>query len=194
MFLNPTILNRLMKQAYKNGLRIGQSEDGWIYLGGYYWEVSVKKEFIPKRTLGDIIALVGELPTTGESFLADKNGNQMEMGRTGIADEQRIERPCAVTNIILIGSGGIQQRLLQDEDTGDILLVNDIFINIISNEIVDQEKGEYYVEIPLWDPAYGILWKNNVCKLHAKLRCDERNEKTLKNLNGLDLTPEVEGC
>ena len=68
MFLRPTTLNALMKKAYKSGLAVARTEDDWMYIAGSYWEISVKKEFIPKRTLGDIIALIGELPGPGERF------------------------------------------------------------------------------------------------------------------------------
>lgn len=37
----------------------------------------------------------------------------------------------------------------------------------------------------------GILWKNNVCKLRAHFRTDDKNIKVLKSLKGVDITPEV---
>ena len=70
MFLAPRILNKLMIKAYSSeGLTVAVDKEEWIYLAGNRWQVSVKKEFIPKKTLGDIIALTGELPEKGERFI-----------------------------------------------------------------------------------------------------------------------------
>lgn len=74
MFLSTSVLNNLMKKAYKTGLVVARTQDAqgndWLYLAGSYWEVSVNKDFIPKKTLGDIITLIGELPRPGERFKA----------------------------------------------------------------------------------------------------------------------------
>ena len=44
---------------------------------------------------------------------------------------------------------------------------------------------------PFFNPIRGILWKNNVCKLRAHFRTDDKNIKVLKSLKGVDITPEV---
>ena len=140
-----------MKKAYKTGLVVARTQDAqgndWLYLAGSYWEVSVNKDFIPKKTLGDIITL--------------------------------------------IGTQGTVQRLLQDEQTGQIYPVNNVFVSIINNAMVEEDKGEYTVTEPLFNPFRGILWKNNVCKLRAHFRTDDKNIKVLKSLKGVDITPEV---
>lgn len=91
----------------------------------------------------------------------------------------------------LIGTQGTVQRLLQDEQTGQIYPVNNVFVSIINNAMVEEDKGEYTVTEPLFDPFRGILWKNNVCKLRAHFRTDDKNIKVLKSLKGVDITPEV---
>ena len=195
MFLKPSILTGLMKQAYKSGLAVARTEDDWLYIAGRYWEVSVKKDFIPKRTLGDIIALAGELPYPGKRYKATKEGNQME---TEMPLKVRAE-PFAegdaliVTDVILVGTSGITQRLLQDEATGNIYVINNVFASIIDNSLIDKDHGEYAVGDPLFNPNHGILWQNNVCKLRAQFRLDEKNNKVLENLKGVDITPEVAG-
>lgn len=152
MFLSTSVLNNLMKKAYKTGLVVARTQDAqgndWLYLAGSYWEVSVNKDFIPKKTLGDIITLIGELPRPGERFKATKEGNQ-------------------------------------------IYPVNNVFVSIINNAMVEEDKGEYTVTEPLFNPFRGILWKNNVCKLRAHFRTDDKNIKVLKSLKGVDITPEV---
>lgn len=193
MFLKPGMLNALMKKAYKSGLAIGRTEDDWLYIAGSYWEISVKKEFVPKKTLGDIISLTGELPELGTRFLATKEGNQIEMELPLRVREEvfREKNTLTVTDVVLIGTAGTIQRLLQDEQTGQIFPVNNVFVAIIDNSLIEKDKGEYAVSDPFYDPSYGILWSNNVCKLRAYFRSDEKNDKILKNLKGVDITPEV---
>lgn len=193
MFLRPSILNGLMKKAYKSGLTMARTEDDWLYIAGAHWEISVKKEFIPKRTLGDIIALIGELPSPGERFKATKEGNQIEAGLPLKVNEEPFRRSntLTITDVILIGTGGTAQRLLQDESTGNIYAINNVFAAIVDNNMIDEDKGEYSVTDPFFDPAYGILWKNNVCKLRAAFRADDKNNKVLHNLKGVDIMPEV---
>ena len=164
MFLSTSVLNNLMKKAYKTGLVVARTQDAqgndWLYLAGSYWEVSVNKDFIPKKTLGDIITLIGELPKPGERFKATKEGNQIE-----------IEMPMAIN----------------EEGFGtDTLTITDVLL--IGTQ---EDKGEYTVTEPLFNPLRGILWKNNVCKLRAHFRTDDKNIKVLKSLKGVDITPEV---
>ena len=110
-----------MKKAYKTGLVVARTQDAqgndWLYLAGSYWEVSVNKDFIPKKT--------------------------------------------------------------------------NVFISIINNAMIENERGEYSVTEPFFNPFRGILWKNNVCKLRAHFRTDDKNIKVLKSLKGVDITPEV---
>lgn len=75
--------------------------------------------------------------------------------------------------------------------SGQIYPVNNVFVSIINNAMVEEDKGEYTVTEPLFNPLRGILWKNNVCKLRAHFRTDDKNIKVLKSLKGVDITPEV---
>lgn len=196
MFLSTSVLNNLMKKAYKTGLVVARTQDAqgndWLYLAGSYWEVSVNKDFIPKKTLGDIITLIGELPRPGERFKATKEGNQIEIEMPMAINEDGFGTDTlTITDVILIGTQGTAQRLLQDELTGQIYPVNNVFVSIINNAMVEEDKGEYTVTEPLFNPFRGILWKNNVCKLRAHFRTDDKNIKVLKSLKGVDITPEV---
>lgn len=96
-----------------------------------------------------------------------------------------------ITDVLLIGTQGTVQRLLQDEQTGQIYPFNNVFVSIINNAMVEEDKGEYTVTEPLFNPFRGILWKNNVCKLRAHFRTDDKNIKVLKSIKGVDITPEV---
>ena len=196
MFLSTSVLNNLMKKAYKTDLVVARTQDAqgndWLYLAGSYWEVSVNKDFIPKKTLGDIITLIGELPKPGERFKATKEGNQIEIEMPMAINEEGFGTDTlTITDVILIGTQGTAQRLLQDELTGQIYPINNVFISIINNAMIENERGEYSVTEPFFNPIRGILWKNNVCKLRAHFRTDDKNIKVLKSLKGVDITPEV---
>jgi len=152
-----------------------------------------EKGIYPKRTLGDIIALIGELPRPGERFTATKEGNQLEMELPLKVKEEpfRENDTLTITDVLLVGTSGTIQRLLQDESTGNIYAVNNVFVAIVDNAMIDEDKGEYSVTEPFFNPAYGILWQNNVCKLRATFRSDDKNNKVLESLKGVDITPEV---
>jgi hypothetical protein len=192
MFLKPQILNSLMKKAYKARLTVGQTEDGWIYLAGMTWEAGIRKEFIPKRTMGDIVALAGKIPDPGERLAITKEGNTPEEGKTRVYEEMFDKDTLTVTDLLLVGTTGTIQRILQDENTGEIYIVNNVFVNIVDNGLIDEERGEYAAGDPFYSVS-GILWKNNVCKLRAGFRMDSKNDKILRELQGADITPEIPG-
>lgn len=134
----------------------------------------------------------GELPRPGERFKATKEGNQIEIEMPMAINEEGFGTDTlTITDVLLIGTQGTVQRLLQDEQTGQIYPVNNVFVSIINNAMVEEDKGEYTVTEPLFNPLRGILWKNNVCKLRAHFRTDDKNIKVLKSLKGVDITPEV---
>lgn len=189
MFLNEKVLNNLMKQAYKtDGLVVAQNEDNWVYIAGRFWEVEIKREYIPKQTLANIIALAGELPVPRERFRSDKQGNQYEMEMLMSIDVKPYTMgPLTVTDTLQIGTAGTVQRYLQDTDTGMIYLLNEAFISLREGSI-DEEHGEYAPSGPFYSKS-GVIWQNNICRMTATFRHDEKNKKTLEALKGVDLTP-----
>jgi hypothetical protein len=189
MFLNEKVLNNLMKQAYKtDGLVVAQNEDNWVYIAGRFWEVEIKREYIPKQTLANIIALAGELPVPRERFRSDKQGNQYEMEMLMSIDVKPYTMgPLTVTNTLQIGTAGTVQRYLQDTDTGMIYLLNEAFISLREGSI-DEEHGEYAPSGPFYSKS-GVIWQNNICRMTATFRHDRKNKKTLDALKGVDLTP-----
>lgn len=193
MFLKPNVLNSLMKQAYKTGLVVARTTDNWIYLAGSYWETSIKYEFIDKKTMGNIISLIGELPEPGTRYKCTKDGNQIEIEMPLSVNEKEFAQSHTIepTKLLLIGNSGVVQRILQDETTGKIYIVNNVFIGIVGNDCCMEDKGEYSVMLPYYHPVYGILWKNNVCKFRAHFRVDDGNEKIIKNLDGVDITSNI---
>ena len=175
-----------MKQAYKKGLAIAQTEDR-VYIAGSYWEMDVKREFLPKQILAQIYELAGEFPDVGERFEATKEGNQMQMGMSKAVSEEGFDEMIEVTRILIIGKNEVQQRVLQNTK-GNIYIVNNAFVNIADNSATDLENGEYSVDKPFFNHLKGILWKNNVARFHACWRRDENHERILAELTQVDLT------
>ena len=68
MFLKKTVLKRLMKEAYKHGLRVAATEERY-YLCGGYWEMDILKEYMPKEILAAVLELTGWIPETGAVIL-----------------------------------------------------------------------------------------------------------------------------
>lgn len=188
MFLSNTILKRLMKQAYKDAhLVVAQTEERY-YISGIYWEMDVKKEFMPKQIMAQLIELAGEVPGIGKAFRATKDGNLEE---DGLRTEVRIygsEKPIDVTDIIVIGSLGTYQRVLQEQKSGKTYIVNNVFIDIADNKATDEDRGEFEVTVPMYHEQYGILWVNNVARLRAGWRFDDKHRSMIQELSGIDLT------
>ena len=161
-----------MTEAYKHKLIVAMTEDGWLYMAGSYWEVNVKREYIPKETMGDIIALIGELPEQGERFSATKAGNQMEFDGKRQIDIVPFGRneSLVITGVFMSGTGGTLLRLLQDADTGQVFAVNNVFIDIIDNDECMKEKGEYLVDEPLYNVNAGILWKKQCLHVEGRVQ------------------------
>lgn len=187
MFLNNSILKKLMKQAYKDGaLVVAQTEERY-YIAGTYWEMDVRKEFMPKQIMAQIIELAGEVPAVGKSFRGTKDGNIEEDWLRSAVRTEEFSKPIDVTDMIIIGRLGKHQRVLQEHEKGQAYIVNNVFIEIADNNAAETDRGEYEVSVPLYNAQKGILWENNVARLRAGWRTDEKHEELMKELSGIDL-------
>lgn len=189
MFLNIGILKRLMKQAYKQGLVVAQTEDRY-YIAGSYWEMDVKREFMPKQILACLIELTGEIPEIGERFRATKEGNQQEMQLDMEVDASGFHEGIEVTKLMLYGKQDAVQRLLQTKQ-GDVYLLNNAFVVIADNSSVQEDRGEYRVTSPLFNATRGLLWANNVARFHAFWRSDENHERLIAEMSQIDLSEDL---
>lgn len=191
MFVKENIMKKLLKEAYKSGLRLGNNGES-IYIGGIYWEMEVLRSFLKKGIHAAIIELVGRIPDVEEYFLATKEGEQMECGtyRVDATDAQNL---IDITDLIILSGHDVKQRVLQNTETGQIRLINEVFIDIIDASLIDRKEGEYEPQGPYYNPKDGIYFCNNAMRFHACFRYDDRKETLLKTLEGIDLTQENEG-
>ncbi len=196
MFITSTGFKRLINDAYKGaGLKIGNDGSGY-YLAGGYWTMWIEKGCIPKKELGAIIELTGELPEAGSGFQATKSGNQYEMQDNQfyrvMENASQCEEVLEVTPVILEQTYE-QARLLQDPKNLTITLINEKIIKMIDNTVVQYQDGETQAEGPLiCGKMQGVFWRNNVMALHVFPRKDEGNRVLLGYLENFHIMAEDE--
>lgn len=153
MFLTRNGLKKLMTAAYKgNGLRVKNDGQG-ISITGAKWSVYFLHDYIPKETLGDLIAMVGQIPACEEMYSATKDGNQMEIYDDQLVNAmeagQRAEYEMEKLPIIM--TQGLLYGVLQkpDFEKPEITLVNYTQMNIVNPGLVDADNDEEPPEGPL---------------------------------------------
>lgn len=186
MFVKMSILKRLMKEAYKTGLVLANNGET-IMIAGNYWQMEIKRALMPKELLAAIIELAGELPGAGERYICDKGGNQLEFGKPMEINPEGYETEYIVTNVTLLSGTGTEQRILQNYGTGDIELINEVFVDLIYKAEKDLSMPE--PAGPYCRPGMCALWDNGLMRFKAYLRHDDENEEMLKELSNVDLTP-----
>ena len=186
MFIKTQGFKKLINEAYKTkGLVVGNDGHG-IYMHGGYWGIWIKEGCISKEELGELIKLTGELPGTGEVFKATKAGNQYEIEGTHdyhFAEKAaKCEDYMEVTPLTLKYDTGQQARLLQSANNNIILLINDRFIDMIDNTVIQYEKGETQAQGPLIGEHPEVFYRNNQMTLQIMQRTDEENKKLIAYL------------
>lgn len=195
MFLNTTILKRLMKDAWKGaGLTVGK-EGEEVFLFGGYWIVRVKEDFIPNAIKGLIVELAGELPEDGTIFKTIKDcGNQYELPENSTYNitEAAKNTNCAFakTNIFM-QQGTALCRVLQNVNSNKTVLINNMLVEIVDPSLIDEPNGETEVIGPTaaTPDSYAIYWHNNVSAFMACIRTSdgEKEIEFLKLLEGLEM-------
>lgn len=186
MFINIKILKQLMKEAHKSGLTIGQTEDE-IHLSGKSWTADIKKRWMPKQIMAQIIELAGELPDVGNEKLYYRiNGEDCseDIGEISEEEKEELNAMAEVTDLILIDVFKTKNRLLQTNQR--ILVVNNVFVEIADPWSVDAEK-ESTIEGPFLK-GYRIVWRTNMAQFSADLKEDVRHNRLLNELCMLDLS------
>lgn len=190
MFVNPKILKRLMKEAFKaNSLIIGRKEDN-MFIQGQYWQFLCDRKFVNKTIYAEIIELAGEIPDEGECFCAGKGGNQMQVHSMEIpfpADAKEV----AVTDFVLLHKTGVAQRILQFQ-SGKTVVISEKILAATRGKHYDEEQGEHQAFGPFCNLGHGVLWKNNTGKFRVLFRQDDEHENLLEQLACVDLTEKNE--
>ena len=197
MFITTQGFKKLIKQAYKTrDLHIANDGVGYTIAGGY-WRIWIKHNWIPKKELAAIIELTGELPAERQAFTVYEEGNQYEMELPNERSAMTIALECKmtleITPLVLRYATGQQARVLQRADTGEIMLINDQFMDMITNKAIDHDKGESPAEGPFIHPAeYGVLYRSDTMAMRIAPRTDDKNIELLKYLEHFDIMGEQE--
>lgn len=186
MFLNPKILKKLLKEAYKHRSLYLACKTESLYIAAGYWEMEFLKEYIPKETLGDIVALSGMLPEDGQRYQVLESGNQLETGLPLEIKKYVDMRPTEVTNWLTVSSASRMLRVLQDA-SGETKLLDDTCVKAVDSSYCETEKGETAPATPTYN-EWSVVWENNVGKFRVMLhRMDEDKEGVLQQLGMVDL-------
>jgi len=170
MFLTRNGIKRLLQNTYKGGgLRIRNNGKG-LSICGSSWAVFFLAGEIPKETLGDLIALVGELPGKHECYVADKNGNQMEIWDDSLMDAMEIAeaggKELTVTPVI-VEDRPYYMRVLQDNGL-EVTTINERMLQIVQPSLIDADDDETLPDGPrlctgniIGTCVHMVCWSNN---------------------------------
>lgn len=186
MFLRANILKKLMKDAYKKSNLVVADNVNTLYIAGGYWRVEINKEFVPKTILAEIIELAGELPEPGKCFTATSGGNLETDGGLHTIDTSIAKESVEVTDVIILSKRKIAQRVLQNSYL-DILLVKNVYIDMIDMKSIDDKNGEYAPSGLYYNKTAGVFIWNNAMKYQIYTRHDEKHQHITEYLSSFDL-------
>ncbi len=193
MFLRANILKRLMKDAYKKSSLVVADNVKTLYIAGGYWRVEINKEFVPKTILAEIIELAGELPEPGKCFIATSDGNLETYGGLHSITTSAAKESVEVTDVIILSEHKTAQRVLQNPETSDILLVSNVYIDMIDVKSIDDKNGEYAPDGLHYSKEAGVFIWNNTMKFQVHTRCDDKHKHITDYLGSIDLNEIPEG-
>ena len=192
MFITTRGFKSLIKEMYTaKKLYIANDGEGYT-ISGWYWNIWIAHGWVPKKELAAIIELTGELPEAGEAFTASKDGNQYEIEFQEEKDAMQLALHCDmkldVTPVVLKYDTGQQARVLQRQDNGKIVLINEKFIDMIDNGAVEYGKGESQGEGPFVHPeATGVFYRSDTMAMRIMPRIDDKNIRLLEYLETFDV-------
>lgn len=192
MFLNQNALKRLCKQAYKNwGLHIEHTMEGHIAIGSSAWTLEIQEDRMPNGIKACLIEMVGDLPNAGEGYkYHKKEAPQSEVeGMTYKGLERmfdHMKEDYTETNV-RIKHEGDWLALLQNVSTGEKILINDTFVDMIDESEVERDKGECEPGYPRAN-GYNVIWSNNV----MQFMCWKRSPRYTKEIAFLDAVEQAD--
>lgn len=173
MFYKLNVAKRLMKRAYKGaGLIVGVTEQGWFYVAGTWWCICQDINLTPKEFKAAVIELVGDLPEPGSNFRAYKDGGNQYM----IDQSHQFLLPRVFAEIddgdagndyketpIILEFSDHTVRVLESEQYGPIMTVQEEAIQLVDRDGIDHDAGETDIIGPAvlgsGDPR--LVWHND---------------------------------
>jgi hypothetical protein len=167
MFLNIGKFTKLMKEAYKVGLKIGNINGGTVIYTGH-WAAWIENEHVNNKIKAVIMELAGELPEPGTMFEISKHAPdpQMMIETQTIEDifdaVEDAENKMVVSPIVMDDFGGT--RLLQAcNELKTIIGIPEDQYQMIDKGAVDLEiEGEPTGPCYCADQYGSIYWYNDI--------------------------------
>ena len=192
MFFNSVVFKKLIKQAWKSGgLTVGHDGEAEEYfLQGGYWIIRIKDDAIPNKDKAALIELIGDFPAEGEVFKAIAGvGNQYEIPFNDVWNIGRqwelAKTEYHKTNIMMYQKESLC-RVLQEEESGKCVLLNEIFIDLIDITAMDKQKeSEPIGPIAIGKEGTMLYWKNQLCMLAACIRQPNEKNYELKLMDAI---------
>lgn len=171
MFIKASSFKKMIKQAAGSSFGLHLKNDGEnIWLTAPRWMIWIPKNKIPNQQLGDLIALCGWLPESGEAVEVRSSGMQQSKMYETITESavDRFRKSTTkyhVTRCTIYDNGWT--RILQAEDYEHLkpVLVDEDLFGMINKGEIDTNAGETLPVGPLVNIRNlyetGICWKNN---------------------------------
>lgn len=184
MFIKKSAIKKLFKAAFNaGGLHVVNDGDGYRFKGGY-WDLWIKHGYLPNVVKANAIELIGDLPEAGQAGLYDKFGCQTELPYTeGPRELMEVEGPIFIdTGMIVINKRKEVLRVMQNEESGKILLPYNHIMESISPLEIDFEGGESDVQGAFNPNSNILLLKNNVSAFLTYARTETYEMRAFKEL------------
>ena len=163
MFTETGSLKRLIKEAWKGaGLHIEHTAEGWLAMGGFWWELEIDDTQLSNKIKAQIVELIGELPERGEGYLYIK-GHEPQSEIAGMTYHNRMAEydKCSLTlretNIIIKTENSTLSVL---EHGGIKILVPEWATDLLHGEV--DPDGETLPEDGRFDERNRyVIWRND---------------------------------
>jgi hypothetical protein len=171
MFIRSAAFKRLIKNSWKGaGICVGRTGQ-WIVIEGSYWQIMANKQIMKNTDIAAIVELIGELPEDGKAVIAiDKTENtEKECNIAGlkafVSMAENGGDKFDLTRIIYV-AGEKAGRVLQEQKTGDCVILNEDIIDMIDRNCIDRDM-ERYPEGPIAADSQGkvMVWTNGMMDL-----------------------------
>lgn len=160
-----------MQSSYKGGgLRVRNDGKGYSICGAS-WAAYFFKGEMPKETMGDLISLVGELPSDEEVYVAGKGGNQIEIYDAEAMTAMDVATSCHLQmekTPVVVEHETCFLRVYQGVKSGQATVVNERHSEIVAPALIDSDHGEELPEGPFEGGGMiegifynAVCWYNN---------------------------------
>jgi hypothetical protein len=169
MFLNISKTSKLIKDAYKTKLGIGNIQDGIIISSGL-WTIWIENEHVPNKIKAVIMELAGEMPDENVVFEVNKEApepqvTEPEIYKSVLSSVEKARHKMIVTPVVL--KQHREFRLLQNDEynfeKAIVGLPEDQYM-IIDKTVVDLDvEGEPTGPCNKGNHESPIYWHNSIC-------------------------------